>query len=142
MQNMINLNLILVKKSNKKHRLYFTKDELTKILQHYAMGVSKGRWKDYSMNFTNNEAFFNFHRVIGCVNFIHDTFDRGFILIGGFRRVCCRRFLSCFISLQDVDNLYPLILKEWRNGQTRNNHCLINFCKLRICTSRPSNRSR
>ena len=62
MQNMINLNLILVKKSNKKHRLYFTKDELTKILQHYAMGVSKGRWKDYSMNFTNNEAFFNFHR--------------------------------------------------------------------------------
>tara|TARA_B110000014_G_C19985381_1_gene510265 strand:+ start:76 stop:417 length:342 start_codon:yes stop_codon:yes gene_type:complete len=59
---MKNLSVVSVKKSNKKLKLYFTKDELTKLLQHYSIGVSKGKWKDYSINFTCNEAFFHFHR--------------------------------------------------------------------------------
>ena len=77
MQNMKTLNVVSNKKTNKKHRLYFTKDELTKILQHYSIGVSKGRWKDYSINFTNNEAFFHFHRnhsTLLCKDLRHQEF--------------------------------------------------------------------
>ena len=59
---MKNFDLIYVKKTNIIHNLYFTKEELTKILQYYSMGVSKGKWKDYSINFTINEAFFHFYK--------------------------------------------------------------------------------
>tara|TARA_B100000963_G_C22355950_1_gene549408 strand:+ start:24 stop:359 length:336 start_codon:yes stop_codon:yes gene_type:complete len=40
------------------HKLYFSKTELTKILNCYSIGVSKGNWKDYALNFNTNEAIF------------------------------------------------------------------------------------
>ena len=40
------------------HKLYFSKSELTKILNCYAIGVSNGNWKDYALNFKSNEAIF------------------------------------------------------------------------------------
>ena len=39
-------------------KLFFSKKELTKILDCYAIGVSKGNWKDYAINFDKNEASF------------------------------------------------------------------------------------
>ena len=40
------------------HNLYFSKNELGKILNLYSMGVSRGQWKDYAINFNKNNAFF------------------------------------------------------------------------------------
>ena len=40
------------------HNIYFSKDELTKILHVYSKGVSRGEWKDYAINFDKNNAFF------------------------------------------------------------------------------------
>ncbi|MBS56396.1 MAG: hypothetical protein CMP16_00810 [Rickettsiales bacterium] len=39
-------------------KLYFSKSELSKILNCYSNGVSKGNWKDYSIDFNKNEAVF------------------------------------------------------------------------------------
>ena len=39
-------------------KLFFSKNELTKILSCYSLGVSKGKWKDYALNFKKNEAIF------------------------------------------------------------------------------------
>ena len=36
------------------HKLYFSKTELSKILNCYAVGVSNGNWKDYALNFNSN----------------------------------------------------------------------------------------
>ena len=44
------------------HKLYFSRSELTKILNCYSAGVSKGDWKDYSLNFKSNEAIFYFYK--------------------------------------------------------------------------------
>ena len=46
---------------NKKN-LYFSKYELGKILSCYSLGVSKGDWKDYSLDFNSNEAIFCFYK--------------------------------------------------------------------------------
>ena len=40
------------------HKLYFSKSELSKILNCYSLGVSNGNWKDYALNFKSNEAIF------------------------------------------------------------------------------------
>ena len=40
------------------HNLYFSKDELEKILKLYSKGVSRGEWKDYAIDFDKNNAFF------------------------------------------------------------------------------------
>ncbi len=40
------------------HNLYFSKDELAKILNLYSKGVSQGEWKDYAIDFEKNNAFF------------------------------------------------------------------------------------
>ena len=41
-------------------KLFFSSSELNKILLCYSVGVSKGKWKDYAINFDKNEAnFFN-----------------------------------------------------------------------------------
>ena len=40
------------------HNLYFSKNELSKILRLYSKGVSVGEWKDYAIDFNNNNAFF------------------------------------------------------------------------------------
>ena len=39
-------------------KLFFSKKALTQILSCYSIGVSKGNWKDYSINFKRNEAIF------------------------------------------------------------------------------------
>ena len=39
-------------------KLFFSRDELNKILSCYSNGVSKGKWKDYAINFDKNEAIF------------------------------------------------------------------------------------
>ena len=44
------------------HKLYFSKLELTKILNCYSLGVSNGNWKDYSLNFNTNEAIFSIYK--------------------------------------------------------------------------------
>ena len=44
------------------HKLYFSKIELTKILNCYSLGVSNGNWKDYALNFNSNEAIFSFYK--------------------------------------------------------------------------------
>ncbi len=44
------------------HKLYFSKVELSKILTCYSIGVSNGKWKDYALNFNNNEAIFSFYK--------------------------------------------------------------------------------
>ena len=49
-------------RSNHNSKLYFSKYELNSILSFYSFGVSKGNWKDYSINFNNNEAKFCFYK--------------------------------------------------------------------------------
>ena len=44
------------------HNLYFSKSELSKILNCYSIGVSNGNWKDYALNFKSNEAIFSFYK--------------------------------------------------------------------------------
>lgn len=44
------------------HKLYFSKSEITKILNCYSVGVSNGNWKDYALNFKTNEAIFSFYK--------------------------------------------------------------------------------
>ena len=44
------------------HKLYFSKLELSKILNCYSIGVSNGNWKDYALNFNKNEAIFSFYK--------------------------------------------------------------------------------
>ena len=44
------------------HKLYFSKIELTKILNCYSLGVSNGNWKDYALNFNTNEAIFSIYK--------------------------------------------------------------------------------
>ena len=39
-------------------KLYFSKSELSKILNCYSLGVSRGNWKDYAIDFNKNEAVF------------------------------------------------------------------------------------
>jgi len=39
-------------------KLYFSKSELSKILNCYSLGVSRGNWKDYAIDCNKNEAIF------------------------------------------------------------------------------------
>ena len=39
-------------------KLFFSKNELTKILTCYSIGVSNGSWKDYAIFFGNHEVSF------------------------------------------------------------------------------------
>ena len=48
--------------STNNHKLYFSKVELSKILNCYSIGVSNGNWKDYALNFNKNEAIFSFYK--------------------------------------------------------------------------------
>ena len=52
------MGLVTSSSSTNNHNLYFSKDELAKILNLYSKGVSCGEWKDYAIDFTNNNAFF------------------------------------------------------------------------------------
>ena len=44
--------------TNHKSKLYFSKSELNRILDCYSLGVSKGSWKDYAINFGQKETSF------------------------------------------------------------------------------------
>ena len=44
------------------HKLYFSKSELSKILNCYSVGVSNGNWRDYALDFNSNEAIFSFFK--------------------------------------------------------------------------------
>ena len=52
------MGLVTSSASTNNHNLYFSKDELAKILNLYSKGVSSGEWKDYAINFNKNNAFF------------------------------------------------------------------------------------
>ena len=52
------MNSLSSVKSFHNSKLFFSKSELTKILSCYSLGVSTGKWKDYSINFKRNEANF------------------------------------------------------------------------------------
>ena len=52
------MNLISSVRKFHDSKLFFSKIELSKILSFYAIGVSKGSWKDYAMTFSKQEAAF------------------------------------------------------------------------------------
>jgi len=52
------MSLVTSSASSNNHNLYFSKDELAKILNIYSKGVSSGEWKDYAIDFNINNAFF------------------------------------------------------------------------------------
>ncbi|PPR49013.1 MAG: hypothetical protein CFH15_01395 [Alphaproteobacteria bacterium MarineAlpha5_Bin5] len=56
------MSLVSSRKQSNNHKLYFSKSEISKILNCYALGVTKGDWKDYSLDFNSNEAIFCFYK--------------------------------------------------------------------------------
>ena len=52
------MSLVSSSTTSNNHNLYFSRNELLKILKLYSRGVSKGEWKDYAMDFRKNNAFF------------------------------------------------------------------------------------
>ena len=56
------MSLVSSSSSSNNHNLYFSKNELTKILNVYSKGVSKGKWKDYAIDFNKNNAFFYIYK--------------------------------------------------------------------------------
>ena len=52
------MSLVSSSSSSNNHNLYFSKNELSKILKLYSKGVSLGQWKDYAIDFKKNDAFF------------------------------------------------------------------------------------
>ena len=52
------MSLVTSSDATNNHNLYFSKDELGKILNLYSKGVSNGEWKDYAIDFNKNNAFF------------------------------------------------------------------------------------
>ena len=56
------MGLVTSSASTNNHNLYFSKDELAKILNLYSKGVSTGQWKDYAINFNKNNAFFYMYK--------------------------------------------------------------------------------
>ena len=57
------MSLISLSSSSNNHnsKLYFSKYELNLILDCYSFGVSSGNWRDYSINFNQDEAKFCFY---------------------------------------------------------------------------------
>ena len=52
------MNLLSSVRNSRNSKLFFSKEELTQILQCYSIGVSKGNWKDYAILFENKKASF------------------------------------------------------------------------------------
>ena len=52
------MSLVSSSSTSNNHNLYFSKNELSKILNLYSKGVSRGEWKDYAIDFNKNNAFF------------------------------------------------------------------------------------
>ena len=56
------MSLVSPSRQSNNHKLYFSKSEISKILNCYSIGVSKGEWKDYALDFKSNEAIFFFFK--------------------------------------------------------------------------------
>ena len=52
------MNLLPSVRNFHNSKLFFSKNELSKILSCYSIGVSKGNWKDYAIFFGNHEVSF------------------------------------------------------------------------------------
>jgi len=52
------MNLLSSVKNFHNSKLYFSKNELSKILACYSLGVSLGNWKDYSISFGKQQTSF------------------------------------------------------------------------------------
>ena len=52
------MSLLTSSATTNNHNLYFSKNELAKILNLYSKGVSNGEWKDYAIDFDKNNASF------------------------------------------------------------------------------------
>jgi len=52
------MDLLSSVRKSRNSKLFFSKNELNKILTCYSLGVSKGNWKDYAMNFEEKKATF------------------------------------------------------------------------------------
>tara|TARA_Y100000768_G_scaffold367547_1_gene330716 strand:+ start:465 stop:794 length:330 start_codon:yes stop_codon:yes gene_type:complete len=52
------MSLVSSSSNSNNHNLYFSKVELSKILNLYSKGVARGEWKDYAIDFNKNNAFF------------------------------------------------------------------------------------
>jgi len=52
------MSLLSSSSASNNQNLYFSKEELSKILNLYSKGVSSGNWKDYAIDFNKNNAFF------------------------------------------------------------------------------------
>ncbi len=52
------MSLVTSSSYSNNHNLYFSKNELSKILNLYSKGVASGEWKDYAIDFGKNNAFF------------------------------------------------------------------------------------
>ncbi len=52
------MSLVSSSSNSNNHNLYFSKDELSKILNLYSKGVSQGEWRDYALEFNKHNAFF------------------------------------------------------------------------------------
>ena len=52
--------MVLISSVNNLHnsKLFFSKNELSKILACYSIGVSKGKWKDYAISFGKQQTSF------------------------------------------------------------------------------------
>ena len=52
--------MVLLPSENKFYnsKLFFSKNEITKIFNCYSLGVSRGNWRDYAISFNNKEASF------------------------------------------------------------------------------------
>jgi len=52
------MNLLSSVRNFHNSKLFFSKNELSKILACYSFGVSKGNWKDYAISFGKQETSF------------------------------------------------------------------------------------
>ena len=92
------------------HKLYFSKSELSKILNCYSIGVSNGNWKDYALNFRRNEAIFSFYK--------HTFASPDCILKKYTQRKKKRALFQLFISnkknskFEDIDKLISSIKRS------------------------------
>ena len=65
------MNLLSSVRNFHNSNFLFSKTELNKIFSCYNIGVSRGSWKDYAINFNKNEAsFYMFKHTLGRPNCI------------------------------------------------------------------------
>ena len=72
------MSLVSSRLRSNNHNLYFSKNELSKILNLYSKGVARGQWKDYAIDFNKNNAFFYIfkHTLAGPECILKKTFEK------------------------------------------------------------------